>query len=640
MYSAICDHPLLPVVVQWEAKIKLGLQFKGERFGKDAAEGMKFYNGSYEFLFGPRRGKDERHFVEAADDDNEIPPPRFQLTVNKTAELVQIFGPALYHKNPFRQVTPRDYPLPNDNTVAAFFGNQPMMMMLQQLFQQGSVAKATDAVRAELLQFYQNYTPDALGLKYHSRHAIDEALIKGMGTLWVEPYTPPGGRNKLVGSFYDTVDNLVIDPDMPTLESAKWVARRRCLPVWEVERKFQLPDGSLRGTAESSSRRADVNSDPDGLYYRARGETNDLLVFWEIYSKTGVGGRLYGVDPNVRQAVDVFGDYCYLAIAQGVPFPLNVPPQVWQMDAAQGQAEANRRLQWHTPFWADAKWPFVPISFHSVPNDPWPLSHLAPGMGELKFLNWLYSYIAGKIRITCRDFIAILEESSSAVQDAIVRGTDFEIFKIKGSQGKSINEIVQFLQHPQWNNDIWKVAEAIGEQFDRRVGLTELMYGLTGKQIRSASEAQVRSDQMNVRPDDMANKVEDAMSEAARLEGLALRWHLNGKDVAPVMGPAGAALWDHFITPSDPNELLFNLQYRIEAGSIRKPNRERDAANVQQMGQSLLPIFQSFAQIGQVGPLNTFIEMYCRANDVKSDGLLVMAPPPPAPAEGTEKPKE
>jgi hypothetical protein len=50
-----------------------------------------------------------------------------------------------------------------------------------------------------------------------------------------------------------------------------------------------------------------------------------------------------------------------------------------------------------------------PIYFHDVPNDPWPMSHLAPGMGELKFLNWAYSFIAGKIRIECRDFIAILK---------------------------------------------------------------------------------------------------------------------------------------------------------------------------------------------------------------------------------------
>jgi hypothetical protein len=635
MLSGISEHPLMPVVAQWERKIKLGIDFKNERFGKDAAEGMKFYNGSYEFLFGPRRSRDDRHFVEAADDDNEIPPPRFQLTVNKTAELVQLFGPALYHKNPFRQVNPREFPLPNDDTAAAFFGNQSMILGLQQLYQQGLVAQAKDKVRAELLQFYLNYTPVALDLKTHSRRAIEEALIKGMSCLWVEKYTPPGGRNTLVGSFYDSVDNLVIDPDMPTLQSAKWIARRRCQPVWEVERKFGLPQGSLRGSCESLGQRAAVDADPDGIYHRARGETNDLLIYWEVYSKCGVGGRLYGIDPGVRNAVDVFGDYCYLAIAQGVPFPLNVPPSVWQMDAAQGQVEANRRLQWETPFWADAKWPFVPIYFHSVPGDPWPLSHLAPGMGELKFLNWLYSYIAGKIRITCRDFVAILEEAAPDIKEAIVRGTDFEIFKIKGSQGKSINEIVQFLQHPQWNNDIWKVAEAIGEQFDRRVGLTELMYGMTSKQIRSAQEAQLKQDQVSIRPDDMANMVEDSMTESARMEGLALRWHLNGKMVAPVMGPAGAALWDFFVTPADPNELLFNLEYRIEAGSIRKPNRDRDANNIQQFMQALGNFYQQLAAAGQVGPINTLIEQWGRVNDFKTDGLLVqpMAPPTPAPGQ-------
>ena len=56
------------------------------------------------------------------------------------------------------------------------------------------------------------------------------------------------------------------------------------------------------------------------------------------------------------------------------------------------------------------------------------------------------------------------------------------------SDHKSIDEIVQFLQHPPVNGDIWKMIQAVEDNFDKRVGLTELMYGRRGPR-RSARRA-------------------------------------------------------------------------------------------------------------------------------------------------------
>lgn len=636
------EHPLLPVVGQWLEKIQAAIQFKGTRFQRDADEGMKFFVGPYEWLYGANTRRTDRHFRQTFDDedDSEIPPPKFQMTVNKVSELVQLFGPVLYHKNPTRQVNPREVPLPDADLLAAFGGDPGMQMYLQQMYQQGTAARAVDKVRANLLQHYLNYTPTALDLKTESRNAIEEALIKGMGCLWTEVYQSPAG-GKMVGSFYDSVDNLVIDPDMPSLRSAKWIARRHLEPVWEVERKFGYPPDYLKGHMESLGRQAEVATHPDGRYQRATGQTNDLIVYWEIWSKTGLGGRLAGVADWVREPLEAFGDYCYLVVAPGVPHPLNVPPQMWDLEATQATQLIARQVQWQTPFWADDAWPFVPLAFHWVPNDPWPMSHLAPGMGELKFLNWVYSYIAGKIRISCRDLVAVLEEAAPEISEAIVRGSDYELLKIKGSHGKTIDQIVQFLQHPPFNGDIWKVTEAIAEQFDKRVGLSELMYGMASRQDRSATESQMKRDQMSVRPDEMANKVEDMMSLVARQEAIAIRFHLTGQDVGPVMGPVGAGLWDRFVTPSDPAELLYQLEYRIEAGSVKKPNRDRDLSNVQALAQMLMPFYQQLAAQGLPGPFNTLLEMQCKAIDAKSDGLLVpQMPPPQAPPPGQGPPPE
>jgi hypothetical protein len=631
------SHPLLPVVKGWLAKINQALEFKQKRFGQDARDGMRFFTGPYDWLYG--EGRTDRHLKQVASsdgDDNEIPPPKFQMTSNKVAELVQIFGPVLYHRNPVRQVNPREYPLPDDDLVAAFGGADPAALLaFQQMYQQGTVAQAQDKSRAKLLEHYLNYTPDALDLKTESRRAIDEALIKGMGLLWTEVYTDALGQ-RIVGSFYDSVDNLVVDPDMPTRSEAKWVARRCCHPVWEVERKYGLPPGSLKGNQTSHDMAAAVDASPNASYLKATGRTCDLIVYFEVYSKTGMGGRLTGVADWIKAPLEAYGDFCYLVVAEGVHHPLNVPQAVWDLPAEQGQQEVMNRVQWPTPFWADGTWPFTELAFHDIPNDPWPMSHLAPGMGELKFLNWAYSYLAGKMRISCRDFIAILQEASDSLVETVTHGSDYEIIRLKATHGKTINEIVQFLQHPQFNGDIWRVLEAIAEQFDRRVGLTELMYGMSSRQLRSAEEANIKSAQMSVRPDEMANKVEDWMSRVARQEAIALRWHLTPQDVYPVMGPAGAQMWGMLITPTDPKQLLHSLEYRIEAGSVKKPNRDRDQGNWQQLMQGVGPFFQSLVGMGLVGPFNTLMTGYLQSIGVKPDGMLIPQPAMPIqPAQPT-----
>lgn len=618
-------------VHHWITKINLARDAKGKRFQKDADEGMKFFAGPYDFLYKESTSKSDRHFRDG-DEDGAIRAPRFQMTLNKTAELVQIFGPVLYHRNPHRTVTPREYPLPGNDIMQVFGQDPAAMMMFEQAGMQGSQLRAIDAIRAKLISYYLNYTPNALDLKTESQWSVVETLIKGAGCLWTERYTPPVGGPAMIGSFYDTVDALNIDPDAKDLSEALWISRQKCEPVWKVERKFGYPVGYLKGVMESEANRAAVESHPDGAHLRATGQTCDMLVYHEVYSKCGIGGRLTGIDPLYLAESDRYGDHVYLAVCNGLTHPLNVPPQLFDMEYEAATQEIIKRVQWPIPFWADGTWPVSVLGFHRIPGDPWPMSHLAPGMGELKFLNWAFSYIAGKVRISCRDFIAILEEAGDSVRETVLNGADFELIRVKGSAGKSIDDIVKFLQHPPFNMDIWKVIDAISQQFEKRVGLTELAYGMSSRQDRSATESATKRDQMNVRPDDMANKVEDWMTEVARKEAIAARFLLTGQDVQGICGPMGAMLWDQFITPSNPAELLYSLEYRIEAGSVRKPNRDRDAQNAKDLFQSMGPFYQNVAlTTGMTSPWNALVTKYCEANDIKPDGLLLPNIPMPAP---------
>jgi len=618
--------------------IRLALEHKKREFQDDAEECMRFFDGPYDWLYGPRLTYN-RSFDFAGEDG--LPGPSARITVNKTAELVQLFGPALYHRNPVRKVNPRHVPEPSP----LMYGDPAADPMAQFVFQQDlQMVRGqweADRARADLLERYLNYTPTALDLKTESRWAITEALIKGMGCLWSQHHKPPGAVMAWSGSFFDSVDNLLLDPDADSIRDIKWMARKRTRPCWEVERQWGLQPGHLQGQAglESYSQQAAVANDAAGDYRRKQGRTSDLCVYWEVYSKMGLGGRLAGVDKGKAQSLDQAGDYVYLVLCEHCPYPLNLPPpfcdaMLMPEAAPEIQSELQARAGWPTPFWADGGWPMTPIVFHWRPGKLWPMSHMKPGIGELMFLNWAWSFLASKVRRASRDFVAVAKAAGEDVKDRIKHGADYTIVEVEALTG-SIDNVVKFLQHPPFNKDIYEVVQGVTQNFERRVGLTELMYGLSGRQYRSAQEAQVKSDAVSVRPDDMANQVEDAMTHLARNEAFCARWHLRGQDVQGVLGPVGAQQWEQLVVPSDPASILYALEYRIEANSARKPNKQMDVDNMQQAVQQLFaPLWAYAQQTADVNPLNALISDWAKSIDLDPSRYLLSPPPPPMPGPG------
>lgn len=306
------NHPLQPVCQTWLRCIEAAKAAKARRFDRDAAECMRFYTGPYDFLWD--QFETDKH-VRVQGGEADSGQWRTRVSTNKVAEFVQIFGPSLYARNPTRRVTPRRPPdLPPD--LYAMMGPEAQFLF-QQSMAQTTKQVAIDAGRAALLECYLNQTPNALDLRFNMRQAIDEALIKGMGVLWPEKYKVPGAEFHMVGSFYGSIDELQIDPDAKCLNDAKWVARRCVQPTWEVEAKFGLPPGSLceRGHMESSSQAAALTEAEQSLGLQGRGgdgSSNDLMVYWKIWSKMGCGGRLAKVAPGLRQALEIFPVHSYL----------------------------------------------------------------------------------------------------------------------------------------------------------------------------------------------------------------------------------------------------------------------------------------------------------------------------------------
>jgi hypothetical protein len=627
------DPVLRTVVNHWMTKIKSAKDHKRKVFQKSADECNALYGGpkSWDEVWGSVMGGGDG--VSSDGDGMEL---TFKVSVNKTFEFVTLFGPAMYEENPVRTVKPR-MPVV---VPPQFFGQD--MMTYQALFNQESLRVQQDGLRSVLLSSYLNWTPKECGLSVEARLAIDEALIKGRGCLWTELQQPPASDMRIVGSTWDSVDNLLVDPDAHSFNKATWIARKCIHPTWQVERDFGLPTGSIRGNMESQAKQADIDGDEDAEYDRKRGSTNDLLVYWKIYSKMGIGGRLQGIRKDITGPLEMFGDYVYLAVADGIPYPLNLcPADTTDPAFISDPSKVFAKVAWPTPFWGQGEFPVSVLDFHAVHNSAWPMPHLKAGMGELKFLNWCMSFLMGKIRNTSRDFVAIIKEAGEELKASILEGRDLTLLEIDSTH-KNINEVVQFLQHPQMNGDIWKVLEAVEANFDKRVGLTELMYGQQGAtQIRSASEAQMRNQNMNVRPDDMRKQVEEWMSRVAAKEAICARYHLLPKDIQPALGQMASMAWSQYVYSRDVGTICRQLEYQIEAGSTQRKNKNWEQQTVDTAVQTLMPVFQAYAQQTlDMTPMNNLIGDYAKAHDLDENRYQLKSPvmptAPPAPA-GTEE---
>ena len=638
------EDALRSISQSWLDKIKQSEKHK-RPFTEDAKEAMQFFDGHGDWFW-----KDN----EKRSSYSKMKPPSFRICINKTFEAVKLFGSVIYARNPVRTVTPRRFPVispvqvgidPTQPPQMDPMTGQPMPDQAVEAFIQTSnqigMEEESRKGISELVEAYLNYTPVELNLKEHSRKVVDEAIIKGMGVWWtemVELEDDTGEQFGIVGSFFDSCDNIQWDPDADEQEDILWCARKCIHPVDEVAAKYGLDREDLKGHLESFVARSQ-EEDRDYRNKKRNGKTNDLIVYWKIYSKTGFGHTLKGAPKEFKTLFDSLGKNCYIVVAEGVNFPLNVPKQI-AMEEPDESGLPNTvftRSRWPIPFYADNNgWPFIPLQFHRKPGYSWPISHLKPGIPELKFMNWVISGLTSRIILSCKTLIGVNKAAEKDLKEQILKHEEggFSLIELSETLGRSVDDVISVFQLPAVTPDVWQILSAVSDMFDKRVGLTELVYGMTRSQFRSAAEAQVKSEQISVRPDDMANVLEDAMSMLARREALAARWLLTGKDVAPILGPLGAQVWDMQVNAMGINRVAREFEYRIEAGSARKPNKAGRVEQMQMAVQTIGPVAQQLIGLGIVDPWNALMTDWAKSLDIDPKPYMVPPPAPPAPPPG------
>ena len=626
------SSPLRQLVRTWTKKFEAAIKYK-KPFADDAKEAAMFYDGDHNWMWKDSYARGEKGY------NSSVAPPAFRMQVNKVFELIEIFGAVIYHRNPVRTVTlykqpdlpPDAYGLPADMAMLT-----PEQTQLMGVAQADAQARTSRDVARQLLESYLNYTPNELDLKRQAKKFVNEGLMKGMGVLWpelIEIEASAAEPIRMVGSFYDSVDNLLIDPDFDNMDDMLWCARRCVRPLEEVAIEYQIPEEDLARHLDGNT---EIKADNEPRNTKKKsGQTQRLVTYYKVWSKCGAGDRFKDAPKESRGVFDSLGKYCYLVICEGVDYPLNLPPAVMQEepDPQTGIPQSVMLgMAWPVPYYLDpGGWPFVPLAFHPKPGYAWPISHIKPAVAELRMLNWGMSFLASRIATSCETIIAVQKAADQEFKDQLLAPSEggFKIIELAELLGRRVEDVISTFQLPQVTKDLWDILTAVADQFAQRTGLTELAYGYTRNQFRSAAEATIKQENVSVRPDNMANDLEDAMSTLARREALAARWLLEPKDVAPVLGPMGAIAWEQHVAKRDLVSLTRDFLFRVEAGSARKPNK---ASRVEQMTlaiQTLGPILAPLASGGVVGPFNALMRDWAMSLDIDATPYLIPAPPPP-----------
>jgi hypothetical protein len=350
---------------------------------------------------------------------------------------------------------------------------------------------------------------------------------------------------------------------------------------------------------------------------------------------------------SLKPLLDQLDDECYLVVVPGCSYPLNLPPELQQQEfvdqiqedgtilPAQDQmfAAIQEAVRWPIPFWLDGGWPCELLSFHEKPGQVWPISHLKPGIGHLQFLNWAMSFLAERVMTSSTTFVGQLDALHEDITKAFQKNeAGFAHLRIKNLHGaKSVNDLITFLNPPEVNMNLWQMIEAVNTDFEKAVGLNELIYGIQDTQSRSATDVNIRQANSNVRIEDMRRKVEKFSERIARKEAIAARWMLTSADVAPIVGQMRSQLADSLLFNQPLDQVAREFSYEIAPGDGATRNKLLAQQNIQGALQNFGPVYAGLLQMGNVAPWNSLVQMFGDAFDLNVQGLLVAPPPPMLP---------
>ena len=572
----------------------------------------------------------------------------YNVQLNQLFESVALFGPTLMGQVPTLLVNPKQRPVASPEFMGVDMRDPEMVMAYQQYLLNNQTLKSERKSIAEILEFWINWLQNENGKVFHSKRAVTQAIVSGCGGTYTEMYQPPGSQTKFARSRYMDFSRVVWDQDARNWEDITWMAILFVEPFNRVSEKFGIPYEELRKYAQQGM----VTSQNAKALYETRlaeasyntGRTHDLICYWDIYSKNGVGQWMSRnadqspFDPGFAQAgkLDRLGRFVKLSIVPGMPYPLNAPTEMLRSEDDQSTI---MRFQWETPFWVDEScgggWPFMPMYFENQIASTYPMAIGRSVLAEMEFVNHVMGKLTNRIDAALDTIIGVQKSAIDDIKRQLNQQIGiYKILEISVENSEKLTDLIQFLNSAiEVSPDVWKLLAEVMERVNKGMGTTDLVYGQSSAAFRSATEADVKSGAISVRPEDMAAKTDTFLSNVAKKELLCSLYHNTKEDLTPILGPEISNVFEQKILTKPIEEIAREYAVDVIAGSTQKTSQKSKRRALTEMGQYLMPVMQMMIEAGNPEPFNAWISDLAATLNIDPERYLVPPPPPPPPPE-------
>jgi len=587
----------------WLQRLQQAKTVKKKQFGQTAAQLWEYLCKDYDDLYFPI-------WSHAAGHSH---PSFYRPRVNKFQEFVDLYIPFIMASTPVRRVAVRQPMFPEELVQSAMIlGSIPMRYV-------DKMQRTALATITTLLEWWLNYITEEYHLLREARLAVTEALVKGRGVVWHGLL--PHASGIIPASFYDSVDNLFIDPSAKTLRDAGFIMRKRTVASWLAAKQLGVDEQKLLRMC-----RDNTPEDPS--------DDTPVITFYEVYSRIGSGLRYTSPDDPLRtaqEALDQLGDHLWFAIAEGAEYPLNMDPDVIQSDIERLKVS----VQWPVASFGNTihPWPMSVLDFYPNTDNAWARSPLQAGVPMQMILDHLYGYIYAQAVRSTRAIIVVPDHVDSQLVTALRGYEDLAIVPISSKQITDFEkELYHTITLPPVNRDVLQFVQLLEDQFSRAVGLDPILYGAQPqRQYRSAAEVNIRFQAASGRAQFMADQVEEWMDQVAAKDGVLSRLYVPATQIATLVGegvipdeqgqpqPAGplSQAWGATITTDDPYAAAIDFQFQIVSGTGRRRDKEQATQAATFLAQTVLPpVVQASIQGGDFTMFNKMLERLSNALDL------------------------
>lgn len=429
-----------------------------------------------------------------------LPPAAFFAAKEAlTSEAVRVFGPYLYQQNPHRTVSVRPWA---DQFLAG---------------------------TANILGDYLNYSLSEYDSYANARRCVDQAVVWGRAVAWTGRHPK---KPEIICSLYDDVRNFFDDPDADIPEERRIVMRRRDRPREDVIKEYPQAEKAIMEIP-----RAETDKTTD--YGAMRGDSGaDLICYYEAYAIVGLhrfkGGKAIenGMVALGLEADDAPMKYLF---------------------TKQGRFICEE--SWEVPFYIDGEWPVSELDFYDFPGSLWPVSPLEPGINYQRAINWLSTFMMGRMRKAMRLVFAIAntagEGLSDSEQDQVLIGNDIEALMISVSGGRTLKDFIHELNPSfEWLQQGLAYMSYLSDRYNKATGKYDILYyGGTETQSRTATDSQMKDRNSRSRLQDMGDRIIKWETRKARKDALAARFLLGRAEISQVMGDSAAQQWGFLVHP-------------------------------------------------------------------------------------------